>query len=383
MNICVISPDFPTSKTIDFVFVEQLCRAFSQQGEIVTVIAPQSLTKCLIRKIPITPKRFNMEVSPGVIMTVYRPKYITVGNFRGILSNCNKESFDKTVDRALNNLKQAPDVIYGHFWESVRAAFPYAHKHNIPLFVASGEELVTQQRIDYTNDEVQRISRYLCGAINVSTNNQKECIEVGLHTRQNSRVIPNSIDNSLFKPLNREECRRRIGVEENDFVVAFVGQMTQRKGPLRLDQALSELNDDRVKAIFIGKGNQEPTYKQILVHGTIPHSDLPLYLSASDVFVLPTLHEGCCNAIIEAMACGVPIISSNLPFNYDILNDENSIMVNPECVNEIKSAISVLINDPSRREAMAKKALEKASELTLPKRADKIISFIQSSIRKK
>lgn len=108
------------------------------------------------------------------------------------------------------------------------------------------------------------------------------------------------------------------------------------------------------------------------------HDDVPLYLNAADVFVLPTLQEGCCNAVVEAMACGLPIISSNLPFNWDVLNLDNSIMVDPLNVEEIKQAIIKLRDDVQLRLAMSCAALEKAKELTIQERAAKILSFIQS-----
>ena len=57
MHIVVISHSFPTSKTIDFIFVDQLCRQFANKGEKITIIAPQSLTKCLFRGIPISKKK--------------------------------------------------------------------------------------------------------------------------------------------------------------------------------------------------------------------------------------------------------------------------------------------------------------------------------------
>ena len=53
MHICVISHSYPTSKTIDFVFVDQLCREFADKGVRVSIVAPQSLTKCIFRGIPI------------------------------------------------------------------------------------------------------------------------------------------------------------------------------------------------------------------------------------------------------------------------------------------------------------------------------------------
>lgn len=52
MHILVCSPSWPTTKTIDFIFVDQLCRAIADLGCKVTVIAPQSVTKCIIRRIP-------------------------------------------------------------------------------------------------------------------------------------------------------------------------------------------------------------------------------------------------------------------------------------------------------------------------------------------
>ena len=100
----------------------------------------------------------------------------------------------------------------------------------------------------------------------------------------------------------------------------------------------------------------------------------------ADIFVLPTLHEGCCNAIIEAMACGLPIVSSNLPFNWDVLNDNNSILINPMNIDEIAEAIRILKEDPVKRDAMSKASLETASNLTIDKRVDKIFSFIESKL---
>ena len=62
MHIVVISHSFPTSKTIDFIFVDQLCRQFANKGEKITIIAPQSLTKCLFRGIPISKKKSIIKI---------------------------------------------------------------------------------------------------------------------------------------------------------------------------------------------------------------------------------------------------------------------------------------------------------------------------------
>ena len=89
----------------------------------------------------------------------------------------------------------------------------------------------------------------------------------------------------------------------------------------------------------------------------MPHEEVPLYLNAADVFVLPTLHEGCCNAVVEAMACGLPVISSDLPFNWDVLNKGNSIMVNPNSINEIRDAIVEMRDNNVKRMQLSQGAL--------------------------
>ena len=55
MHICVVSPGYPTSKTIDFVFVDQLCRALADKDHTITIIVPQSVTKSLVRRVPLSP----------------------------------------------------------------------------------------------------------------------------------------------------------------------------------------------------------------------------------------------------------------------------------------------------------------------------------------
>lgn len=96
----------------------------------------------------------------------------------------------------------------------------------------------------------------------------------------------------------------------------------------------------------------------------------------SDVFVLPTLREGCCNAVVEAMACGLPIISSDLPFNWDVLNQTNSVLIDPYNIDEIADAINSFYEDSSKRALLSKGALSTAKDLTIEERSRKILKFI-------
>ena len=154
----------------------------------------------------------------------------------------------------------------------------------------------------------------------------------------------------------------------------------------RVSDAIKSIGDPQIKSIFIGGSefgsSEQPNCEGILYKGRLPHEKIPIYLSASDVFVLPSLAEGCSNVIVEAMACGLPIISSDLPFNYDILDKNNSFLINPKDVKAIAYHINLLKNDKKLCARMGENALLSASSLTLSNRASKIIEYIKAKTSK-
>lgn len=377
MHILVCSPSFPTSKTIDFVFVDQLCRAFADLGHKVTVIAPQSLTKCYMRHIPITSTHSFYKTVKGNEIELYRPYYVTLGNYGVKLF---QNSYQNAVKRAFHMIVQKPDICYGHFWQCIFALYPLAKKAGIPLFGASGEEDVPYY-VHKPESYINEIRQYLSGMVNVSTKNQQECLDLGLVDKEKSVVIPNAIDQTLFKKLDKKQCRKRFGVAGDVFVVTYVGQFMPRKGTLRLNEALKRIGDKKIKAVFIGSGLEDPDYEGIIYKGRVAHDEVPEWLNASDVFVLPTLNEGCCNAIIEAMACGLPVISTRAPFNYDILNEYNSIMVDCYNIDEIVCAIKKMKDNPMLRTEMSLSALKTTERLRIDRRAESIIEFINKQIQ--
>ena len=187
-------------------------------------------------------------------------------------------------------------------------------------------------------------------------------------------MFPNGYRKERFYPRDKKESREKFGFEEDDFIVGFVGSFDDRKGVLRLEKAVE--NTRNVNFACAGKGKLVPTSSKCLFAKPINNEELPYFYSAVDVFVLPTLNEGCCNAIIEALACGTPVISSDKPFNNEILDETCSIKINPESVEEIQQAIEKLHEDKKLRDSLAKGSIEKAKTLTLEKRAENIIKFI-------
>ena len=366
-SILVISPNYPFGEESVYPFVKNLCDQYSQMGIKVNVLCPQSITSALFHKKKLRPIEW-IDNESGVM--IYQPYYFSVPHK---YHNINNLSLRLVLRFFLMNHKEKYDLVYCHFWSSAFAILPYAKSHNLPLYVATGESVI--KNLFSSSFGIKELRNYVKGVICVSSKNKNESISLGLTTEDKCVVIPNAINTSVFFKKNKNEIRRKLGFPEDVFVVAFVGWFIDRKGPLRVAQALEKVVG--VKSIFIGKGEQEPICEGILFKGSLPHSEIPTYLNAADVFVLPTLHEGCCNAVIEAMACGLPIISSNLPFNWDVLDESNSILIDPTNVEEIAEAINRVKQDKTLYKTLSAGALEKTKNLSIDLRAKSILNFFE------
>ena len=386
MHILISAKSYPSKKNQLTAFVAVLAEEMVRQGVEVTILTTQSLTTCWRHKIPLCwPKsKVMVNTHEGVReMTILRPFTITLGQGRfGRLS----QLIDRfTKDMVARMLKCKPDLIYSHFWIAADQIIDYAIRNDIPTFVASGED-----EIDIENyigpQRIARLRKHTRGVICVSTKNRTESIMHQLTDDSKCIVLPNAVNEKLFYHTGKKEVRKALGYSQDDFIVAYCGRFNKRKGCRRVSEAITLLNNPSIKSIFIGvpagADVEEPSCEGILFKGALPHEDIPIYLNASDVFVLPTLAEGCSNAIVEAMACGLPVISSDLPFNTDILDDKNAILVDPMDVKQIAEGINELLINPELRQQMSIATLAIMKELTIENRVRAILQFITSRSKK-
>lgn len=351
----------------DYSFVKQLVDAIAECGHCCYVLSPFNIThyRCLSQS--------KEEYSQGVgKVVVYRPGYLSFSNWHIGKFYLSLWFHKYALKKAFHMLPMKPDVIYGHFWSAGYDGYEYAKANGIPLFVATGESEIG--RLFSPKPDLKEFGNYVSGVICVSSKNRDESIQLGLTNIDKCEIFPNAVNAKLFHKRDMMECRKQLGLPLDVFIVVFVGWFNERKGSQRVAKAINQV--EGVKSIFIGKGEQEPQCDGILFKGALPHDQVPLYLGAADCFVLPTLHEGCCNAVVEAMACGLPVISSNLPFNWDVLDATNSIMVDPNNIDEIASAIRDLRDDVNKRSLLAEGALKKTENLTINQRAKAILRFI-------
>jgi glycosyltransferase involved in cell wall biosynthesis len=384
-RICIISGGYPSEKRAINTFVDQLVCEFADMGMDCTVISPQSATNIVLGRSERLPYYRERETLKGSVIRIYTPRFLSASTYRkGMINTAplTLKSFTAAARRVFRSLngERRFDAVYGHFiFPSGMAASSIGGEYKVPAFLAYGEN--TNYTIDWLGAEKTRRNLGLIkGVVSVSSANAQNLIRQDIVKEEIIGIFPNSVNKDLFYPRDKRLMRRKYGFPEDAFIIAFVGRFVDIKGANRLSAAIDKLGAGKVKSIFIGSGDAGPSCEGILLAGPQPHGNIPELLSASDVFVLPTLAEGCCNAIIEAMACGLPVISSDRDFNDDILDDACSIRIDPNSIAAVANAIELLRNDNALRGKLAEGALSKAKQLDIETRARNIINFMESKI---
>lgn len=140
-------------------------------------------------------------------------------------------------------------------------------------------------------------------------------------------VLRNGVDTTLFRPTRREQMRQRLGLHNPTLL--SVGHLIERKGHHHVIRAMALL--PRYRLLIVGEGPERNALQTLAarlgvsdrVHllGVLPHTELAGLYSAADALVLASSREGWANVLLEAMACGTPVLASNVWGNPEVVRD--------------------------------------------------------------
>jgi len=177
----------------------------------------------------------------------------------------------------------------------------------------------------------------------------------------NIAILPNGVNLSKFDQIPKEDARNALGLEDEDVIMLFVGRLSKIKGVDYLIEALNQLSKDyiHIKLIIVGDG-EERKHLEHIVHinslteqvtftGKIPNECVIKYMNAADIFILPSTSEGFPITILEAMACGLPIIASRIRGIPEIVIDGyNGFLIEPKDSIRISEKIILLLDENLR-----------------------------------
>jgi N-acetyl-alpha-D-glucosaminyl L-malate synthase BshA len=224
--------------------------------------------------------------------------------------------------------------------------------------------------------------------IAISQDLKREAIELGAKD-ENIHVISDGIDIRKFRPMDKGALRRNLNLPEG-LLLIYVGSVFRLKRIDRLIRTSARLSKDfDLHVLIVGDGPERRSMEtlakelhvqdRVIFTGQILQDEVPQLTAASDVFVLCSETEGLPRVVREAMACGVPVVASNIGGLPEIVsNGETGYLFNDDI--ELERELRQIMSYPELRERMGAKALEFARKNFTVEKAVKEYEDLYSSL---
>ena len=307
------------------------------------------------------------------------------------------------------------DLIHSHYWMSGLAAESLSNTWGgtpiVHMFHTLGEMKNRIARTDEERESPERIAgekRVLARADRIVVATLAEQTQLRFLYKANDRkldVIPPGVDTSHFYPIPSDEAKQFLGLKPEDRMVLFVGRIEPLKGVDTLIEAMSCLNlkDERRPvhlAIIGGEPDVDPEEmsiemarlqklcddlamgKTVVFLGKRGQDTLPYYYSAAEVVVMPSHYESFGMVALEAMACGTPVIASDVGgLGFLVQDGETGYTVPDGEPDKLCDRLSLLLGDHNLRRKMGERAEEVAQSYDWAKIATRILEVYEGLVR--
>ncbi|SFC33854.1 glycosyltransferase family 4 protein [Clostridium uliginosum] len=253
-------------------------------------------------------------------------------------------------------------------------------------------ETVSDRYLKIFNEELPNILDDCEGIITVSEFSKNDIAKEFKFPKENIYVTPLAAE-EIYKPLSKCQCKKIITDKyhiEEDFIL-YVGGFSPRKNILGLIEAYSKLpyaTKEKFKLVIIGKkGPSYNRYKersetlgvssQVIFTDFIPLEDMPIFYNATEVLVYPSFYEGFGLPPLEGMACGTPVIASNVTSLPEVCY-ESALLIDPNDIDALSYNIQRVLDNSLLKLTMVNKSLNRSSQFSWDKTACNTLSAYES-----
>lgn len=284
-----------------------------------------------------------------------------------------KKDFFKVLRRYLELFRLIKngdfDLVHTNGTLADLTAIPIAKLLGLPCISTCHGFIHNDLKLKFYNIANKILLRLCSKVIAVSEELRDDLIKSGIDTDYIS-LIENAVSTEYDAKLSayyRNRIRKKLGFNNNNFVIGFIGRLSHEKGCQYLIEAIFKLKELKlpVKAVIIGEGYQkrelELLVKKYHVENEVVfagfQNNIENWLPVLECFILPSLTEGTPMALLEAMAFGVPVIASRVGGVPNIINSLiNGILVSPGKPKDIVDAVCMLYRNEPERQRLSKAA---------------------------
>lgn len=266
---------------------------------------------------------------------------------------------------------ERPHIVQTHNWGTLFEGFLAAKLAGVPVLIHAERGTIQGRKRNLF------FQRALWGAVNQvlsvsEIHRQLLSATVGFPSER-IKPISNGVDTDIFQPRSDEKTaiRTKLGFEPERFYIGTVGNLRPVKNHALLLRACKQLcmEQDDVRLIIAGTGPLKEPLNELAGQLGIQHkirllgarTDIPEVLNALDLFVLPSLSEGMPNAVLEAMACGLPVVATEVGGVSEVVeHGVTGLLVPSEDEEALASRLEELVCSETKRQMLGKNARERA-----------------------
>jgi len=335
-NLLIITDRYPSEGVNTSVFVKSQVDAVKHRFEKVIVLALSPSVPRILSRLPFIKPRWKRDSMVRDYsydnVSVHFLKYFNLP-FSFVKQRAGEVCFKK-ISQIIEGEDIEFSLIHAHFtYPSGYAAAKLKEVTGKPLVITGhGYDVYA---LPFKNKKwMEKVKYALMFADMITTpsrSNARKMEEIGIPAEK-IRVIPNGYDEELFRPI--EGARKKLRLPDDKKIILSVGNLEKVKGHIYLVEAMAEVHRQRPDVIcyIVGEGSERKRLEKrirelkleevVKLVGAKTHDEIPLWMNACDLFVLPSLRESFGIVLIEAMACGKPVVATVNGGSEEIITDE-------------------------------------------------------------